>query len=376
MESCKSFFSKKIPLVRSEVESMVPYSAPLEGRRNFLRLDFNENTIGPSPAVLNAIHNITSEQISIYPEYNGLKRAVIDNLNTRGLKKPLDPLQVGLFNGVDAAIHSIFYAYGDRGKKFLTTDPTFSYYSPCASMQGMKTIEIPYEGSHFKYPFEKVYQCLKNLNPKIFFICNPNNPTGTIISPHKILNLAQTSPETLVVIDELYEAFSGDSVLPIVDFEAIPNLVVLRSLSKTSGLAGLRIGFALGHAEVIDRLNRITGPYDINSFAVTAAFAALKDQDYVDRYVAEILIAKEWIQKKLQQSRLRHHIEAGNYFLLWPNRDVRIIESSLKSKGILVRSMRGKSLINESIRVSIGTCQQMKQFWDAYKVVDKINTLT
>ena len=215
MESFKECSSKKIPLARSEVEKMVRYSAPLEGRRQLLRLDFNENTIGPSPKVLKAIQNITSEQISIYPEYNGLQQAIVNNLNSSGLATPLEEQQVGLFNGVDAGIHSIFYAYGDREKKLLTTNPTFGYYHSCASMQGMEVIQIPYEGSNFAYPFDQIHQSLINLKPTILIICNPNNPTGTNLSPKRIVKLAQTCPETLVVIDELYEAFLGDSILPV-----------------------------------------------------------------------------------------------------------------------------------------------------------------
>ncbi len=373
MESYKDFSSKKIPLARTEVEKMVQYSAPLEGRRQLLRLDFNENTIGPSPKVLNAINNITSEQISIYPEYKGLQQAIINNLNSSGLGTALEQQQVGLFNGVDACIHSIFYAYGDRDKKLLTTDPTFGYYHSCASMQGMEVLQIPYEGFPFKYPFDQIYQSLINHKPKILIICNPNNPTGTNLAPHRIIKLAQASPETLVVIDELYEAFLGDSVLPIVNFKETSNILVLRSLSKTSGLAGLRMGFALGHPDLIDRLNRMTGPYDINSFAVAAAFATLEDQAYVDNYVAEVLKAREWMQKQLIEAKVKHHMEAGNYFLLWPKHDVTMTESSLKARGVLVRNMEGKPLINGSLRVSIGTPNQMKFFWETYKNIDKIS---
>ena len=373
MEYFTDFSSRKTPLARPEVERMVRYSAPLEGRRDLLRLDFNENTIGPSPKVFDAIKNITSKEISIYPEYNGLQQAIANNLNPSRLFTHLDPLQVGLFNGVDAGIHSIFYAYGDKSKTLLTTTPTFGYYHSCASMQGMKIIQIPYEGKKFAYPFTKIYQYLTDLKPTILIICNPNNPTGTNLSPQKIIKLAQAAPETLVVIDEVYEAFSGGSVVPVVNFKKTPNLLVLRSLSKTTGLAGLRIGFALGHADLINRLTRMTGPYDINSFAVAAAFAALQDQAYVDNYVTEVLKARDWIQKQLLTTKVRHHIEAGNYFLIWPNHDVNKVESALRSKGILVRNMEGKKLINGSLRVSIGTTKQMKQFWETYQVIDKLS---
>ena len=181
-----------------------------------------------------------------------------------------------------------------------------------------------------------------------------------------ILELAASAPGTLVVVDELYEAFTGDSVLPLADFAATPNLLVLRSLAKTAGLAGLRIGFAIGAAPVVDRLARVTGPYDINSFAVTAAHAALADQAYVDSYVAEVLRARTWLVQQLQAAGVRHHAEGGNYLLIWPELPAEAVEQRLRQAGILVRSMAAKPLIDGSLRVSLGTTEQMQRFWAAY----------
>ena len=348
------------PQARREVEGLQAYSAPLEGRRGMLRLDFNENTMGPSPQVVAAIRAIPAEQYAIYPEYDGLRQAVVANLAL-----PLAPSQIGLFNGVDAAIHAIFHAYGDRGDTLLTTSPTFGYYTPCAQMQGMAIEAIPYRLPDFGFPLEELRAALQGC-PRILLICNPNNPTGTRLAPDLILELAASAPGTLVVVDELYEAFTGDSVLPSADFAATPNLLVLRSLAKTAGLAGLRIGFAIGAAPVIDRIGRVTGPYDINSFAVTAAHAALADQAYVDSYVAEVLRARTWLVQHLQGAGVRHHAAGGNYLLIWPERPAQEVEQSLRQAGILVRSMAAKSLIDGSLRVSIGTTEQMQRFWAAY----------
>ena len=353
------------PPARPEVESLHAYSAPLEGRRRLLRLDFNENTVGPSPRVVEALRAIPADQIGIYPEYDGLREAVIANL---GL--PLQPEQVGLFNGVDAAIHAVFHAYGDRGETLLTTSPTFGYYTPCAQMQGMTIEAVPYLGEAFDFPLETIRERLQALKPRLLLICNPNNPTGTRLVPDVIRELAAAAPSTLVVVDELYEAFTGDSVLPSADFAATPNLLVLRSLAKTAGLAGLRIGFALGHAAVVDRVSRVTGPYDINSFAVAAAFAALKDQAYVDAYVQQVLQARTWMAETLQAAGVRHHIDGGNYLLVWPKSDPALIDQGLRQAGILVRAMTGKPLIDGSLRVSLGTTAQMQQFWAAYAALE------
>lgn len=359
------------PRARPEVETLTAYSAPLEGRRGLLRLDFNENTVGPSPRVVEAIRAIPADHYAIYPEYDGLREAVVRSLGGRGLT----PAHIGLFNGVDAAIHAVFHAFGSPGDRLLTTSPTFGYYTPCARMQGMVIEAIPYRLPDFAFPFEAIRAALEApgtaaATPRILLICNPNNPTGTRLAPGPILELAAAAPHTLVVVDELYEAFTGDSVLPVADFAAVPNLLVLRSLAKTAGLAGLRIGFAIGAPALVERVGRVCGPYDINSFAVTAAHAALADQAYVDGYVAEVLRARDRLVTQLRQAGVRHHAAGGNYLLLWPRRPAAAVEADLRQAGILVRSMAGKPLIDGSLRVSLGTGAQMERFWEAYRRID------
>ena len=448
------------PQARPEVESLQAYSAPLEGRRGLLRLDFNENTVGPSPKVVEAIRAIPADHYAIYPEYDGLREAVLASLAAMpgaivaaadskapalgvapevapalradgvpalatvplpqqpALRPSLRIEQVGLFNGVDAALHAVFQAYGAPGDRLLTTSPTFGYYTPCARMQGMVIEAIPYRMPGFAFPFEEILAALTTppagadeswRSPRLLLLCNPNNPTGTRLAPEAVLALAAAAPHTLVVVDELYEAFTGDSVLPLLlgpegqqdpegqpgdaaataafatapfataslataasadPFAACPNLLVLRSLSKTAGIAGLRIGFAIGAAAVVDRVSRVTGPYDINSFAVTAAYAALADQAYVDAYVAEVLAARQWLVERLVAAGVRHHVDGGNYLLIWPKRPAVEVDQALREAGILVRSMAGKPLIDGSLRVSLGTLEQMGRFWEAFALCD------
>lgn len=126
------------PDARPEVERLKAYSAPLEGRRNALRLDFNENTIGPSPKVVEAIRSFPADHMAIYPEYDGLREALIANLESSpaGLAHPLSPAQVGVFNGVDAAIHAVMHAYGAPGDTLLTTSPTFGLTPPVRGCRG------------------------------------------------------------------------------------------------------------------------------------------------------------------------------------------------------------------------------------------------
>ena len=150
------------PQARIEVQELNSYNAPLEGRREKLRLDFNENTIGPSPLVVNALREISADQIAIYPEYAGIREEIVKNLSNNKLSYPLKVSQVEIFNGVDAAIHAIFTAFGEKNSLFLTTEPTFGYYFPCAEMQGMEILKVPYEGEEFEFPFKRIkrLQCI------------------------------------------------------------------------------------------------------------------------------------------------------------------------------------------------------------------------
>jgi histidinol-phosphate aminotransferase len=253
-------------------------------------------------------------------------------------------------------------------------------------MQGMEIEAISHHLPCFGFPLEEIRAALHPADegtkqPKLLLICNPNNPTGTRLAPGRILELAALAPRTLVVVDELYEAFSGDSVLPLLAEQAAsrgaadafgqhPNLLVLRSLSKTAGLAALRIGFAIGCQEVVDRVSRVTGPYDVNSFAVVAAIAALADPAYVDTYVEAVLEAREWLAAELARVGTRHHVDGGNYLLIWPETPVAEMDRRLRAAGILVRSMAGKPLVDGSLRVSIGTRAQMERFWEAFQRIE------
>ena len=340
---------------RPEIEALTPYVAPLEGRRSLLRLDFNESAIGPSPKVLEAIRALSPDAYAAYPEYAGLNEAFAASIGV-----PAHTVEA--FNGVDAAIHAVFDAYGDKGGAFLTAVPTFGYYAPCAQQQGMALDEVPYPAD-LSYPLDGVRARL-DAGPRLFFVCNPNNPTGTLLPPDTILALARSAPGTLVVVDEIYAPFTGQTVLPAA--LAMPNVVALHSLSKTAGLAGLRLGFAIGHPTILDRLRRVTGPYDINTIAVVAGMAALRDPEHMGRYVAAVHEAAAWTRAELTRLGVRHFAGGGNYMLVWPPRDCEGVVAALRMRGVLVRSMATKPVIGGSFRLTIGTRADMERFMAAF----------
>jgi len=339
---------------RPAVEALHRYVAPLEGRRGLLRLDFNENTLGPSPKVLAAIRALPPEAYATYPEYAGLVEAYAAHAG-------VGPEHVAVFNGADAAIRSIFDAFGAPGGTLLTTAPTFGYYAPCAQIAGMTVDAVPY-ASDLSFPWAAFTERLRQ-KPRVCIICNPNNPTSTLVAPARIIELAHQHPDTLFVVDEIYVSFTGQSVVP--EATRLENVIALRSLSKSMGLAGLRLGFVCGSPGLVERAFRVTGPYDINSFAVIAGKAALSDVEYMDAYIAEVAAAKALTHSELDRLGLRYFSQGGNYLLVWPGRDVAEVEGGLRARGILVRSMAGKPVIDGSFRLSVGTREQMQQFFAA-----------
>jgi histidinol-phosphate aminotransferase len=343
---------------RPSVEALERYVAPLEGRRGLLRLDFNENTLGPSPRVLEAIRSLPAEAYSTYPEYAGLEDAFAHYF---GVQRE----QIAAFNGADAAIRAVFDAFGKPGGTFLTTRPTFGYYQPCAQIAGMVVRAVPY-AEDLSFPWSAFRAELAQA-PQICFICNPNNPTSTMVPSSELLGLAREFPATLFVVDEIYEPFTRESVLP--EATLLPNVLALRSLSKATGLAALRLGFACGSAPLVERVFRVTGPYDINSFAVVAARAALEDEAHTRAYLAEVSAAKAWTLAELGRLGVRFFHQGGNYLLVWPGRDVTEVEARLRAEGILVRSMAGKPLIDGSFRLSVGSRAQMQRFCAALHTV-------
>ena len=128
----------------------------------------------------------------------------------------------------------------------------------------------------------------------------------------------------------------------------------------------MRLGFAIGQPEVVGRLSRVTGPYDINAFAVIAGKAALADRAYVEQYVQQVHAAREWVTQQLRRLGVRYSGQGGNYLLVWPPRECEAVESALREQGILVRNMRGKPVIDGSFRLSLGTLEQMQRFMQAF----------
>ncbi|OIO64412.1 hypothetical protein AUJ68_05900 [Candidatus Woesearchaeota archaeon CG1_02_57_44] len=329
--------------VRACVRAMRAYEPPLEERTG-IRLDFNENTRGCSPTVLAAIRSMDGRDIAQYPSYRAL-------LTTISRTHGLDIASVLLTNGADDALRVIMDACVSAGDTILLLSPSFSVYQTYASLREAVVRWVPYEDS-FAFPFTSLQDALRSQSPRLCIIANPNNPTGTTITPQALLGLTAANPATLFIIDEAYADFSGQTCLSLPRPE---NMFIIRSLSKSYGLAGLRLGFLVAAPAIATQLRKAASPYAVNVMAVKAGIAALEDRQYLRSSVKEVIENRSWLRAQLGVRGIHSYPSEAN-FLLVSNSAIgrRRVSDILSSRGI--RTRRFPEL--GCIRVTIGTAQE------------------
>jgi len=253
---------------REAVRKLRQYQPPL-GDRSGLRLDFNENTGGCSPRVLERLRQLQPEQMACYPEREPVEREVASFLG-------LPPEQVLLTNGVDEAIHLVCETYLEPDDDALIVVPTFAMYQICAAATGAQVVAIPTEAD-FRFPTSTILAYTTAPKTRLIAIANPNNPTGAVASVEDLLLIARSAPQAAVLVDEAYFEFYGESLLEYAG--QVQNLFVARTFSKAYGMASLRVGVLAGAAEQIQSLRRACSPYNVNGVALACLQTALTDQE-------------------------------------------------------------------------------------------------
>ena len=340
--------SAQLPTRRAILERRT-YEPPGEGRAKKLRLDFNENTSGCSPAVIRALAKLTPKQIAMYPEY---ERSTKRLARYFGVK----PEELLLTNGGDDALRSFFDAFVDAGSSIVICEPTFPMYRYYAEISAAKIEVLPYT-SEMEFPLREVIDALKN-RPRVLFIANPNNPTGTLLCPQDIEAILQAATHTAVVMDEAYAEFSAATVVPWINKYA--HLFVARTFSKAAGLAGLRLGAVMACAESIAILKRGMPPFPVNLAALVAAEAAIRDKKAIHRYVRENQATRRWFAEQLQQRGVKTYPSGGNFLLVNFGARGPELFRALERQGILVRE-RSKDLGPGFARITIGTRAEMER---------------
>jgi histidinol-phosphate aminotransferase len=287
----------------------------------------NVNSFGPSPKVAEALRQV---DVGRYPDRDSLllRRAIADALGVS-----IDRLIAG--NGSSELLHLVAQAWLQSGDRALIVGPTYGEYARVAKLCGAETIAIDGAAKFgFVPPVAEISRRLRDLHPRLCFVCNPNNPTGQFLDPGQIHDWAGQSPETLFVIDEAYLEFVPE--LTTAGSESRENLIVLRSLTKAHGLAGLRLGYAIASPGAIANLLRVRSPWSVNSLAQAAGIAALADHEHVRQSVAQLIAAKAQLVPRLAALGLAAVPSATPYFLL-PVRDATGLRDALLDHKLLVR---------------------------------------
>ncbi|WP_434750563.1 histidinol-phosphate transaminase [Paenibacillus amylolyticus] len=324
------------------------------GLEHVIKLASNENPYGSSPAVLEAITRELAN-VSIYPDGSS---AELTEVLAKHLGVGRDQLIFGC--GSDEIIALITRAFFLPGDETIMADQTFSVYKSNADIEGAATIEVPLKNGTHDLP-----AMLARINDKTkaVWICNPNNPTGTIVSEQELVTFMDEVPShVMVVLDEAYYEFVTDDAYPqsISLIERYPNLVVLRTFSKIYGLASLRIGYGIARPEIIDLINRVREPFNTSRFGQVAAKAALQDQAFVQECAKSNATDREWLQHEFSRLGLTYFPTQGNFILVDLDMPSATAFQSLLKQGIIVRS--GFHVYPTYIRVSVGTAEQNRAF--------------
>jgi histidinol-phosphate aminotransferase len=336
----------KIP-IRKAVLGLAPYNAPEEGRGRKLRLDFNENTAGCSPAVLRSLSRMTAQEMATYPEYQKTTMRLARFFGVR-------PAEIHLTNGIDDALHLIADTFLEDGDSVLVVEPTFDMYRFFAELAGARVIALRYD-DEMRFPADAVVRALRQPQkrcPRVLYIANPNNPTGTLVQHVDLRRILLAASRTLVLVDEAYFDFSGLTILPWI--RRYPNLLVARTFSKSAGLAALRVGCLFGTPELLTAMRRACTPYPVNSAALVGAEAAIRDPHFLRNYTREVLLSRSMLEKGLVRLGARIYPSSANFVLADFGKVAHKLVRALERKGILVRGRR--DFPREGfIRISAGT---------------------
>jgi histidinol-phosphate aminotransferase len=326
---------------REAVRTLPSYHPPLAGR-NGLRLDFNENTVGCSPRVLECLRQLGPEQLARYPERGPAETTAAEFL---GIATP----ELLLTNGVDEAIHLLCETYLEPGDEALIVVPTYSMYRIYAMATGGQLIPVP-AGKDFRFPTDDV---CNRVSPRtrLIAIANPNNPTGTVAPLEDLRRIARSAPNAAVLVDEAYFEFYGQSVLGARN--QFSNLFVARTFSKAYGLAGLRIGALVGDAQQMRAVRRVCSPYNVNAAALACLPEALGDQAYIQQYVAEILESRTSLERALQALGIQFWPSKANFVLARVGAASSFVEH-MRRRGILVRDRSSDHGCEGCVRITLG----------------------
>ncbi|MBO8127947.1 MAG: histidinol-phosphate transaminase [Peptococcaceae bacterium] len=323
------------------------------GLSQVIKLASNENPLGPSPRVKQAIENFLPN-IQYYPDGScyRLKQALAQFYN-------ITHDSIFITNGSNEIVQQISLAFLEPGDEVIMPVPSFPRYEPLTRLMNAVPIEVPL--NNFRVDLDTMASRITS-KTKVIYVCNPNNPTGTIVTKEQLDAFLRQVPENiLVVLDEAYYEYVEDGAFPNgLDYlKQGRNVIVLRTFSKIYGLAGLRIGYALAPPDIVNCLERVREPFNVNAVAQEAALAALADQDWV-RKVRELNAqGKAYLYQEFTKIQVPYIPTEANFILFDAGKDERLVFQQCLQKGVIIRGGLG---YQTRLRVTIGTGEQNKTF--------------
>ena len=361
--------NKKI-LARKGVVDLSPYipGKPIEdvkrelGLKEVVKLASNETSVGPSPLAVEAIKKEV-ENINLYPE--GSSRALREKI---AHKLNLDKEMIIIGNGGDNIIGLIGMAFINEGDEVIIGEITFPAYNTITKIMGGKLISVKLK--NFRFDLKEIARRI-NEKTKLIFLCNPNNPTGTIVEDEEVADFMEKVPlDVIVVFDEAYYDYVEDKNYPDSLSYVLKgkNVIIIRTFSKIAGIAGVRIGYGIAKSELIRDLRRVVNPFTTNRLAQVAALASLDDEEHYKKVLKSNQKGKKYLYKELKELRLFCLPTEANFVFIDLKEDSGPIFEKLLRKGVIVRQGKTWGCPN-IIRVTIGTAYENKRFIQAIKEV-------
>lgn len=351
--------SKTIKLIRDEVKKLKAYEAPEIPCR--IKLDAQENPYPLSENLRNKILKaLRPVLLNRYPDSSAKE---LKNIIAERLKIRTENILLG--NGSDELIQAIIIAFCGHSRKVLYPVPTFSMYGIITKFLGQIPIEVSLN-KDFDLNIDAMLSSIRKERPAVIFLSYPNNPTGNCFSKERIIEIIRKS-NTAVVLDEAYFDFSKKTFLTML--KKYENLIVLRTLSKI-GLAALRVGVLVARPEIIREINKIRLPYNVNSLSQGAARVVLENSKVIERQINAIVKERERLYKELHKiDGITPFTSEANFILFRTNKNADRVYQGLIDGGILVRNMNQRGLLNNCLRVTIGTSEENNIFLEALKEV-------
>lgn len=345
------------------VHQLTPYVPGEQPKMaNLVKLNTNENPYGPSPKAIAAMQKVLGEELKLYPDPNGdvLKAAVADYYSDSAIR----PAQVFVGNGSDEVLAHVFCGLLKHAQPILFPDISYSFYPVYCGLY-----QVPFEQVPLTDSFEIAPEDYAKPNGGIIFP-NPNAPTGRALPLAAIKQILDANRDSVVVVDEAYIDFGGESAVALVNY--YPNLLVVQTLSKSRSLAGLRVGIAIGQPHLIEALERVKNSfnsYPLGRMDLVGAAAAFADRDYFEQTTQKIIQSRELLTAELSELGFEVLPSAANFvFAKHASRDGGELAQALRERAVIVRHFKAPR-IEQYLRITIGTEQQNQSLVDALKAI-------